>query len=483
VALFPVVRFVLGLAVLVFGCAAADSHRPPAPRVIDDVSRLNATTVYDVMQPRSVEDFVAALALARREDLKVSIAGRRHSQGGHALAPGALVLDTTRFNQILGLDEPRKVLRVQSGATWRQVQDYANPRGLAVKVMQSSNIFTVGGSLSVNAHGRDPNFGPIIETVESFRLLLPDGRVVNVSRDENAELFSLAIGGFGLFGIILDVDLSLTDDATYEKRTTRLESVAYPDFFTRHVRGRRDIGLHYARLSIARKTFLREMYATVYTAITVPPDEAAHRSRLAESEPVAIPQFFLGLARATGWGKSLQWYLAKNVIDPSGAVERISRNNAMRPAVEFLAYDSPTDTDILQEYFVPVARFDAFVDSMRQILERRRVNLLNVTVRYQPANSEAFLSYSRQESFALVLYINQGLTPDGIREARDWTRELVDLCLSLNGTFYLTYQRYPTPQQVRRAYPMLDEFVGEKRKWDPAERFTNRFYETYRNPE
>lgn len=119
---------------------------------------------------------------------------------------------------------------------------------------------------------------------------------------------------------------------------------------------------------------------------------------------------------------------------------------------------------------------------MRQLLQGRGVNLLNVTVRYEPANSEAFLSYARQESFAFVLYINQSLTPEGIREGRDWTREPVELCLSLNGTFYLPYQRYPTPRQVRRAYPMLDEFVEKKRKWDPEERFTNRFYEAYRSP-
>ncbi len=61
--------------------------------------------------------------------------------------------------------------------------------------MQSQNIFTVGGSLSVNVHGRDIRHEALIDTVESFRLLMADGTVRNVSREENAELFPYVIGG------------------------------------------------------------------------------------------------------------------------------------------------------------------------------------------------------------------------------------------------------------------------------------------------
>jgi FAD/FMN-containing dehydrogenase len=349
--------------------------------------------------------------------------------------------------------------------------------------MQSSNIFTVGGSLSVNAHGRDPNFGPIIETVESFRLLLPTGQIVNVSRTENADLFALAIGGYGLFGVILDVDLSLTENAIYEKRVTALDHNEYPSYFAKNIRGHTEVGLHYARLSVAPGSFLREMYATSYHVISVSAGEAQRLSRLDEDEPVVIPQVFLGLARTTEWGKSLEWYLEKKLVDPPGIGEHVSRNNAMRPPVAFLAYDSPTDTDILQEYFVPPEAFEAFVDGMRNLFARRRVNLLNVTVRYEPANREAFLPYAQRESFAIVLYINQRLSPEGVQRAREWTRELVDLCLSLNGTFYLPYQLYPTAQQVRQAYPMWEAFIAAKLKVDPEQRFSSGFYEAYRKQE
>src|SRR6202049_2431415 len=88
----------------------------------------------------------------------------------------------------------------------------------------------------VNAHGRDPRYGTIIQTVRGFRLMKADGSIVQVSRAENPELFSLAIGGYGLFGVILDVDLELTDDDVYQKEHVALGYKEYPAYFAKNVK-------------------------------------------------------------------------------------------------------------------------------------------------------------------------------------------------------------------------------------------------------
>ncbi len=62
------------------------------------------------------------------------------------------------------------------------------------------------------------------------------------------------------------------------------------------------------------------------------------------------------------------------------------------------------------------------------------------------------------------------------------TRDLVEVALSAGGTFFLPYRRHYTADQLRRAYPAIDAFFASKRKYDPAERFTNWFYETYAEP-
>ncbi|MBW3599080.1 MAG: FAD-binding protein, partial [Planctomycetes bacterium] len=135
--------------------------------------------------------------------------------------------------------------------------DYLDGRGRSVEVMQSNNSFSVGGSISVNCHGWQYDRPPIASTVESFRLMKADGTIVRCSRTENPELFSLALGGYGLFGIILDVELRVTDNKRY-----RLEQRIVPvdqslAAFDAIIRGRPDVEMVYARMNIVPDTFLR----------------------------------------------------------------------------------------------------------------------------------------------------------------------------------------------------------------------------------
>ena len=163
----------------------------------------------------------------------------------------------------------------------------------------------------------------------------------------------------------------------------------------------------------------------------------------------------------------------------SNGEQLISRNNAMRNPIKFLDYYSSTDTDILQEYFIPIDRFTEFVDGLREIVREDKINLLHVGIRYVPADNEGYLSYARKDSIALVFYINQELSDKGKGEAKSWTRRLVDLALKCDGTYYLVYQLYPTSEQLRKAYLNIDEFFRQKKIYDPQVRFINKFYETY----
>ena len=63
--------------------------------------------------------------------------------------------------------------------------------------------------------------------------------------------------------------------------------------------------------------------------------------------------------------------------------------------------------------------------------------------------------------------------------ARDVTRRLVDAAIEFGGSYYLTYQLYPTPAQLHRAYPNARRAFERKRFYDPDEVFTSQFYEAY----
>ncbi|MGF2615745.1 FAD-binding oxidoreductase [Rossellomorea vietnamensis] len=444
---------------------------------VSDIGGLMPTKIEQVTKGEEEREMVKTVKKAADKNLKISIAGKMHSQGGHTYYPGSVVLDMTGYNKVLNLDTTEKTIHVQSGATWADIQKAANSLGLSVKVMQSQNIFTIGGSLSVNVHGRDIRHGALIETVNSFRLLKHNGEIINVSRSENKEYFPLVIGGYGLFGVILDVELQLTEDELYELKTTELSYEEYSDFFLEEVKGKEDVKMHLARISTAPDTFLEDMYITDYIHSDSQNLLKEHKS-LKDEEGTFISKFMLGLSRKFDWGKSLFWDIQKTYFQGKDG-DFITRNNAMRSESKFMEYESKSNTDVLQEYFVPVDQFSSYIDDLREVLDEEDLNLVNITIRYVDKNEDAVLSYSKEEMFALVLLINQEKSAEGKEDTERIVRKMVDVTLKHGGSYYLPYYEYPSKEQMKEAYPRMEEFFNSKRKLDPEEVFMNQFYEEY----
>jgi FAD/FMN-containing dehydrogenase len=361
------------------------------------------------------------------------------------------------------------------------VQRYLNPHGLAVKVMQSSYVFTLGGTLSANAHGRDIGSTSVVETVESFRLLQADGNLLTVSRSENPELFSLVIGGYGMFGVIVDVTLHLAEDELLERRAAVIDYKQFPVYFQERVKGDPDTVLMLARPSIDPHDFLREMVITTWSHTRRTEPAGVHA--LGEEEDVLVDKLAFNLSRSFDWAKTLRWKLQRRLESTPGRTKLITRNNAMRPPetpLAFLDYYSRTRTDIIQEYYVPTRNFVAFMDDFRKILQEGRMDVISSTVRYVKANDETALAYAPTEDcFAIIQMSNVGLSKEEQANAEKVTQRIVDAAIHHDGRFYLTYQLYPTPAQLRKAYPKADFVFERKRHYDPAERFSSKFYERY----
>ncbi len=452
--------------------------------VINDASCLNQTAIYGVVEVRSEEDVKTALSFARENELKVTPAGQRHSMGGQSFLQSGLVLDMRTFNA-MSVNEESKILHVQSGATWQEVQEYLDGKGLAVKAMQSINIFTVGGTLSVNAHGVAHDPGPIGSTVQSLHLMLSTGEVVKASPTENPDLFRLALGGYGLAGVILDVDLEVVDNALYELKTEYMDYKDFGEYYKENIKGNSEVGLFYARLSVSPTSYLRETAIHRYDAVEatdplpdLQPDEHDWMNRLV-----------INFSKTGPVGRWVRWFLEKNV-EPR--VHRCSRNEAMSTKEVCLVtrnqemYDSMgylknrlSDTDILQEYFVPQDKMAEFVDGLRGTVTDTGANLLNVTIRIVSKDTVTALPYAKEDMFAFVLYFNQKLTLEGSQTVQKTTTQLIDLATSLGGTYYLPYQLYYSSEQLRAAYPEMDEFFAEKQRVDPEGLFSNTFYEKY----
>lgn len=451
----------------------------------NDASHLNKTAIFGIVKVANEDDIRNALQFARQNNLKITCAGQQHSMGGQTFTHGGLVLDLRDFNRIK-LDKEHKTVNIQTGARWWQLQQLLDKEGLSVKSMQSINIFSVGGTLSVNAHGIDPMPGPVAPTVRSMRIMLSDGRVVAASPTENAELFRHALGGYGLFGVILDVDLDIVDNEMYARKALYMNYRDFPRYYKENVENNSDIGLVFGRLSVAPQSFLRETAVHTYVKTqfqgSLPPLSPARHDTLG--------RFIINFSKTGGLGRWMRWMLEKyaephlhecltrNQAMNQKEVCLVSRNEEMYDDMAYLN-NRLRDTDILQEYFIPYDRMPEFVDGLREVVQRNRANLLNVTIRTVHKDTVTALPYANQDMFGFVLYFNVKFSEKDNEILKKTTTDLIDVAQRAGGRYYLPYQLFYSRQQLQKSYPEIGEFFATKKKYDPIGLFTNKFYEKY----
>lgn len=454
------------------------------PNYIDDASRMNRTRVDKVWAIPS--DPIAAesqlrdlLNLARAKGLRVSIAGARHSMGGHTIYPDGIVLNMLPFNR-MELNTETQTLSVGAGARWSEIIPYLDRHGYSVAIMQSNNDFSVGGSLSVNCHGWQHDQPPIASTVKSFRLMNADGQILRCSRSENEELFSYALGGYGLFGVILDVDLRVVPNERYRPETEILPYHKYAARYLEKVEGNPEVGMVYGRLCVVpgEKTFLREAVLTVF-----------HRSPCKREDiPLLRDAGYAKLRRAvyraqigSNSGKQLRWR-AEKALGEQFSKKFFSRNQLLNEGAEVYQEQNTDRTDILHEYFIPASQFTSFLDRSHSIIPKFHGDLLNVTVRNVKKDNDTFLRYADQDMFSFVMLFSQARTEEADKRMEEMTRELIDAALACGGRYYLPYRLHATNAQFEKAYPQAREFFERKRRHDLHGIFQNQFFIKYGRP-
>jgi FAD/FMN-containing dehydrogenase len=154
----------------------------------------------------------------------------------------------------------------------------------------------------------------------------------------------------------------------------------------------------------------------------------------------------------------------------------VSRNEEMYDDMAYLK-NRLRDTDILQEYFIPYDRMPEFVDSLRDVVQRNKANLLNVTIRTVHKDTATAIPYAKEDMFGFVLYFNVRFNDKDNEILRKTTADLIDAAKNTGGTYYLPYQLFYSKEQLHKAYPEIDDFFAAKKKYDPIGLLSNKFYE------
>lgn len=455
-----------------------DSSQLPSDAV-DDASRSNRTSVKRVWHApadrhEAERQLAEILGQAARDGTRIAIAGARHSMGGHTQFPDGIVLDMSGLAHLM-LDKESKRLRAGAGARWSSILPLLDSHGLSVAVMQSNDDFSIGGSLGANCHGWQPRRPPIASTVRWLRVMRPDGSVVEASRTENRELFSLVLGGYGLFGIVTEAELDVVDNERYRAQRFELPVSEYAAIWRREVVERSDVGMAFGRISVAPSGFLQTAMLSVFRREPGPIPE------LTRPKHSWLRRAIFRGGTGSDYGKNLRWKLEKSFSEQVGS-ETFSRNQLLFESAGVYSDRSSGSTDILHEYFVPPEEFTGFVADLSRIVKKHGADLMNVTVRDVTRDDVGFLTYADRDLLSLVLSFNQARTSAADESARALTRELVDAAIAHHGRHYLPYRLHATREQLSRGYPKLERFFEKKREIDPGELFQNRFYQAYARP-
>jgi FAD/FMN-containing dehydrogenase len=448
--------------------------------ILNDASRLSPTPVakHVTISKPAQDDLIARIRAELKEAAEANrpfaASVARHSMGGQSLPRDGTAV--TLDGGPLEMDTTAKTYRSSAGNRWSDVIHILDPKGFSPAVMQSNSDFGVGSTFCVNAHGWPVPHGPFGSTVKAIRLVLADGTLMQCSRTENAELFGLAMGGYGLFGVIVDLDVEMTENLLLHPKFERMAPERFASEFTRVIDGDRSLAMAYGRMSVSRKNFFDDALMVTYRPVANPP---------ATLPAVASAGKLTGLENdiyraQTGWevAKGLRWFMESR-LGPAMTGGAATRNSLMAEPVVNLAQNDMRRTDILHEYFVAPERFGEFVSACRDIIPKARAEFLNVTLRYVAEDKTPSLTIAPVRRIAAVMSFSQEVTPEGEIDMMQTTEALIDRVTAIGGAFYLPYRLHARRDQVEKAYPTVSDFVAAKRRYDPQLRFRNAMWDAY----
>jgi len=467
-------------------CARAAS--PAGPTVVNDIhSQLNATRVAAVERPRSVDEVVRVVRDARKAGRAISLAGGRHAMGGQQFGEGTVHVDTSGLARMIRFDPERGHVEAEAGMQWPALIEgvLAAQRGAArpwgiVQKQTGADRLSLGGSLAANVHGRGLTYRPFVQDVESFMLVDAVGTVRRCARTENADLFRLAIGGYGLFGVVTAITLRLAPRRKIERLVEVIDLETLGARFDERIAAGFLFGDFQFSTDEASGEFLRRGVFSCYRPIDDAREVPAVQKELGLGDWqrllylshadkrgafAAYSSYYLGTSGQLYWSDTHQ--LSLYVDDYHTALDR--QLGAKERA-----------TEMITELYVPRPSLGAFMRDVAADARAHGVNVVYGTIRLIERDDETFLAWARQPYACIIFNLHVVHTPEGLARAAADFRRLIDRARSYGGSYYLTYHRWATREQVQACYPQFTEFLRLQRRHDPEERFQSEWYRHYR---
>jgi FAD/FMN-containing dehydrogenase len=146
-------------------------------------------------------DVVAAVTFGREQGLLVAVRGGGHNVAGTAVCDGGLMIDLSLMRGV-HVDPQTRIVRVQGGAVWGDVDRETQLFGLAVPNGFVSSTGVAGLTLGGGYGALRRKYGLACDNLVSVDIVGADGQLRTASQTENADLFWAVRGGGGNFGVV-----------------------------------------------------------------------------------------------------------------------------------------------------------------------------------------------------------------------------------------------------------------------------------------
>ncbi len=452
---------------------------------VNDVhSQLNRTRVRELLRPRTRDELAAIVRSASRNGVPISISGCRHSMGGQQFATDSICIDTRELDRVILFDREHGLLEAEAGIQWpKLIRTYLDAQadetkqwGIAQK-QTGADTFTLGGSLSSNVHGRGLRMKPLISNIESFTMIAADGKSIRCSREDDSELFRLAIGGYGLFGLIETVTLRLVPRQKLRRAVEIVRAKDLPKRFEQRIAQKFLYGDFQFSVDEKSTDFLQRGVFSCYEPISEDEPIVA-KNELRDDDWLDL----LRLAytdRQKAFNRYSEYYLSTNGQTYWSDTNQLSAylpNYSQKIHSQIGGEESSL---IITEIYVPRPDLPEFLAQAADLLRSNGTTVIYGTVRLIEKDDESFLAWAKHSYACIIFNLLTLHTPRGIEASARSFRGLIDLAIARGGSYYLTYHKFARPEQVTTCYPQFKEFLNLKRKYDPSERFQSDWYRYY----
>jgi FAD/FMN-containing dehydrogenase len=390
--------------------------------------------------------------------------GRSYGDSSLPASQAETVVTATRADRILAFDPQTGVLRAEAGFTLEQLYRVFLPRGFFTPVAPGTQFVTLGGMVAADVHGKNHHVaGCFGAHVTALVLRVADGRIVTCTPTEEVDLFRATIGGMGLTGHILEVEVKLV---RVPSPWIYSESVRVPDLDAFIVALKEAAAVWPQTVGwidcvtpgkhLGRGHLIKGRWATPEEA---PGDPPTPKVRL--SVPFRLPSGLLNRATVRLFNTGLYY-----------SHVRRERKGVVHPEAYFWPLDQAREWYRLYGRRGMTQYQCVLPDSAGPGAARRFLELL---VERGGASPLCVIKDCGPEGMGVLSFPRKGISIAVDIPVTARTQGLVDalnqLVLAEGGRIYLAKDAFTRPEDFRAMEgERLDVFLGIRKRWDPTGR-------------